>query len=354
MFAVMDALLPVSVDGSRYGMTRTGLGKKFTGFKKKKPVPMLPWMGQHVRFPAQWESTRFDLKKAPQVRGVIERFWLDPFLKKANLPWAVRSTKTTTLLSIISYVAEWTPAPMAILFPGQQYPDKSLSEHIYPMLENNPKIARQLPPRHKRNRSAINLRDCRIRLANAGTVSDSSGYPALYIFKFEHEKNEAAKAGGEADASRRIESRCAGYARGAKIMEEGSPTDKSISRAAILLESENVIQFRYVVPCPHCQHHQQLEMEQLKIPRKNDQLDEMTALRGAWYECKECTGRIDSDQRTKMMQAGKWIAPGEYIDIAPAKSRASRKWNLTPACLVTIRFCIRCSSRAGVKSRRNG
>lgn len=319
-FSVFDKHVAAGAAGGRFGR-RVGVPRSRvfrmarSGFSKRRRSPIIKWMRDNVRFPSNWESTRFDLKKCPHVLGVIERFWLNPKMRKANLPWAVRSAKTTTLLAIMLWVAENDPAPMAILFPDQKILEASLWEHMYPMFQQMPVIRRQLLPARERNRKAIVFRDCRVRLANAGTVSDSSGYPALYIFKFEHDKNPTAKS-SEADSSRRIESRCAGYARGQKIIEEGSPGDLSTSRAGRLLVNKNVVQFRRVVPCPHCRHHQKLVIDQLRVPRdESGELNAALAERETYYECISCKGRIDDHHRAAMMQAGHWAAidQGEYV-----------------------------------------
>jgi len=42
----------------------------------------MPW---HIRFPETWEATAFDFDVAPHVRGVIERGWMDPRIRKFNL-----------------------------------------------------------------------------------------------------------------------------------------------------------------------------------------------------------------------------------------------------------------------------
>ncbi|MEP3481608.1 MAG: terminase gpA endonuclease subunit [Fuerstiella sp.] len=297
------------------GLSRARLaGRCKRGFQKRVPADPLQWMSQHVRFPKTWEWTNFDLKKMPHVRGFIERFWLDPTKRKANLPWGVRSGKTTTLMAVICWIALNDPAPMGILFPDRKMLVQALREHIYPMLERTRPVAKQLLPRPKRGAYSITFKDCRVRLANAGTLSDSSGWPAKYIFKFEHDKCPVSKM-READASRRIESRTSGYARGVKIVEEGSPGDVRDSRAARLLKSKTVQQVRYNVPCPHCGEYQALQFDQLRIPRQAlEDCNAMLAARESKYHCAVCDEVIEDHQRAAMMQGGLWLIEGEYID----------------------------------------
>lgn len=302
-----------------YGVTQDALRLSVAhAFRKRVPVSPLQWLPWHVRFPETWEATAFDFDVAPHVRGVIERAWLNPKVRKFNLQWATRLMKTSTLLSIICWVAAESPAPMAVLFSDKQALSNAVTEHIYPMLEETRPVRKQLAPDHKRNRRSIQFADCSLRLANAGTVSDASGYPARYVFKFEHEKIPLPSAGdSESDASKRIEKRTSGYVRNVKIAEEGTPVAASESRVHRLRQSGNVIEFRYHVQCPHCKEYQALEFERVKWDR-SELGEQVPALaeRTARYCCRFCEGEIHNHHRTKMMQSGKWIADGEYIDAA--------------------------------------
>ena len=297
------------------GLTKHDIAKSDSeAFREREEIPPLSWLPWNVRFPSTWEASAFDFDKAPHVRGLIERFWLDPTKKKAFLCWATRLCKTTTMLSLMAWVAINNPAPMALMFPDKGILEAALYEHIYPMFEETPSIRRQLRPVHKRNKKAIILDDCRIRLANAGSKSDVSGYPALYIFIMESEKCPQEKS-SEADSVERIASRCSGYSRGQKILMEGTPAEAESSRVAGMLKDPNVQQVRYHVPCPHCGNYQELEFDRVKYDRTAEG-DHTPALaeRTARYVCKHCTQDIHDHHRAEMMQAGKWLIDGEFVN----------------------------------------
>lgn len=300
-----------------FGITSDALRLSFAhSFRKRVPANPLQWMPWHVRFPEAWEATAFDFDVAPHVKGVIERGWMNPKIRKINLQWATRLMKTSTCLSLICFVAAEAPAPMAVLFGDRGTLQNTLTEHMYPMFEATRPVRRQLPPDHKRNRRVVRFRDCSIRLANAGTMSDASGFPALYVFKFEHEKIPMPGIGeAESDSSKRIDKRTSGYARNVKILEEGSPVSANESRVHKLRQSGSVIEFRCHVPCPHCREYQVLDFERVKWDR--DEIGEQTpalAERTARYVCLHCNGEIHNHHRPQMMRACRWIAEGEWID----------------------------------------
>ena len=304
-----------------YGVTKDALRLSIAhAFRRRESANPLEWMPWHIRFPETWEATAFDFDIAPHVRGVIERGWMNPAIRKFNLQWATRLMKTSTLLSIISWVAAEAPAPMAVLFGDRQVLNNTVSEQMYPMFEATRPVRKQLPPDHRRNKRVIRFADCSCRLANAGTLSDASGFPARFVFKFEHEKIPVPSAGdAESDASKRIEKRTSGYARNVKIAEEGSPVAAAESRVHKLRQSGSVIEFRLQVPCPHpnCREYQVLDFERVKWDR--NEIGEQTpalAEKTARYICQHCEGEILNHHRPAMMRACRWVAPGEWVDAA--------------------------------------
>lgn len=284
------------------------------GFRREVPQDPLVWAPWNVRFPSTWESTAFDFEKAPHVRGVIERGWNNPAVRKIHLSFATRLCKTSTMLSLVQWVADQSPAPMVLMFPDTGILNAGMEEHVYPMMEQTPVIRRQLPPVHLRNRTAIHFTDCRLRIANAGSRSSVAGYPALYVFKMEVNKIISRKS-SEADAYYTIESRCTGYPRGAKIVEEGTPTDTGTCRAYRLLQDETVQQLRYWVPCPHCGEYQTLEFERVQWDKTEaGESTPAQAKKTARYVCAHCEQIVLDHHRPAMMKAGQWLADGEYVD----------------------------------------
>lgn len=284
------------------------------GFARREAVDPEEWMPRHVRFPAGSEEVAFDFDEAPYVRGIIRRWLKDPRRKKINLCWGVRLGKTCTAISVIEWYAENDPCPMAIMFPDNDILQSGMDDHVEPMLEATPVIRSQLPPAHLRNKRVIRFRDCKVRLASGGKKSSVSGYPARVIVKIEHEKNPT-RASSESDPSGRMDSRADGFTTGVKILEEGSPADKTTSRVAVMIDDPDVMVMHFWVPCPHCKEHQTLEFEQIKWDADaNGRQSSNVARRTARYECCHCGKHIEDDHRRSMIQAGEWLAPGETID----------------------------------------
>ena len=300
------------------------------GWKTRRPESPLTWLPKYVRYPEGWETPRFDFDDAPHVRGVIERFVMDPTKRKANLCWAVRLMKTTTLEGLAAWKAAEDPVPMVIMYPDTDSLI-GIDEHLYPILERCEPIAGQLPPEHLRNDKSIRLANCSIRLACGGKKGSVSGYPARWVFKFEHDKTSKRKS-TEADASVRVESRTSGFIEDVKIMEEGTPEEKHSSRVAKLLDSPDVQHLAYWVPCPHCGkfqtlHHDNIEWDKSQTGRSEVALAE----KSAWYKCSHKGCRIEDHHRAEMMRAGQWLIEGEKVD---AKGRITGKPKVDSSTMV--------------------
>lgn len=282
-------------------------------WKSRKPESPLTWLPKHIRFPDGWETTRFDFDDAPHVRGVIELGVLNPLIRKIILVWATRLCKTTTVEGLAAWKACEDPVPMAALFADNEQLDQ-VDDHLYEMFENCEPIAGQLPPPHERNKKVIRLANCRIRLASGGKKSSVSGYPAKWIFKFEHDKIGTRKS-SEADPSLRIDSRSSGFRRDVKIFEEGTPAKRSISRAAKSLESPDNQKATFHVQCPICRKYQALTHDNLEWDKSESGHSEPARAEStAWYRCAHGGCRIENHHRREMMQTGKWIIEGQEID----------------------------------------
>jgi len=298
---------------TRAGMSATDFRQSVaSGWRRRVPVDPLEWLPQHVRFPDGWETTRFDFEDMPHMRGVIEIGVKNPVIRKIILVWAVRSGKTTLVEALAAWKADQDPVPMAALFADNEQLDQ-IDDHMYLMFEAIEPIKRQLPPEHERNKKVIRLANCRIRLASGGKKSSVSGFPARWIFKFEHDKLGRRKS-PEADPSLRIDSRASGFKRDVKIFEEGSPSKRSESRAAIAMESPDNQKASFHVQCPICRKYQSLTHDQLEWEKpESGRSEPHTVEQTAWYRCVHGGCRIEDHHRRAMMNTGKWLIEGQTI-----------------------------------------
>lgn len=286
-----------------------------SGWHVRRPQNPIEWLPRNIRFPEGWETAKFDFDECPHVRGVVELGVLNPKIRKIVLVWATRLAKTATLEGLAAWKACEDPAPMAALFPDNEQLEQ-VDEHLYELFEACEPLKDQLPPRHERNKKVIRLENCRIRLASGGKKSSVSGYPAKWIFKFEHDKLGQRKS-SEADPSLRIDSRTSGFRHGVKIFEEGTPAKRAVSRAARALESPDNMKARGFVACPICGAWQTLTHDHLEWDKgESGRSDPNLAERSAWYRCESGGCRIEDNHRRKLMATFRWVIDGQQIDAA--------------------------------------
>ncbi len=86
-----------------------------------------------------------------------------------------------------------------------------------------------------------------------------------------------------------------------KIFFNSTPTIKGLSHIerAYLASSQG----RWHVPCPFCDHFQELLFHNLKFSRTDDG----QRVTGAWYECEACGDRIDEHHKGDMLSRGKYV-----------------------------------------------
>jgi phage terminase large subunit GpA-like protein len=239
---------------------------------------------------------------------------MDETKRKSVWKMASRLGKTTLLIGCMILQVRNDPCPGGLLFPDEDTRNNTLDGQLYPILDATHYTADQIPRPADRNRFALRFRDCRYRIAVGGSKSSVSGWSARFIGKVEVFKNPQKKS-SEADPVDRIDSRAAGFERFVKIIEEGTPTDKTTCRSEYYTNSPDVQRLSYYVPCPHCKTRQVLEFDNIEWEKdEHGRSTKELAARTAFYRCPHCEGEIQDHHRNEMIRAGVWLAEGERID----------------------------------------
>lgn len=103
---------------------------------------------------------------------------------------------------------------------------------------------------------------------------------------------------------------------GGKLITNSSPETEEHPTAK---EEKTGTRHRYFVPCPHCQHFQELQFEGLRFAHCKDlaggydlnrlfstEIDPDGTPRGVFYECELCHKPITEDHKGGMVAAGRW------------------------------------------------
>jgi len=283
-------------------------------FKPKREVDPVKWANENLLIPKQIASVgqKYSTFNFPYQAGPL-RAWAHKDIDKVTLVWGTQLGKTTTQLTIKAFASVNKPAPMLHVGANRES-EKIYSEtRMYPMFESTPILLKKLPPKHRRQVYYMNLDQMPIYLGWSGSLTSVAEKTVKYVFCSELDKWDRS-ASLEADPFENVQERVKAFPVGSKILSEGTPTIKGMSR--IWDEWLKSDRRTYRVPCPHCGTFQQLLWNNLLGGKDDDglTLPPDIAEKRAYYECNSCKKQIYNSQKMKMLRRGVWAREGEGVD----------------------------------------
>jgi phage terminase large subunit GpA-like protein len=235
------------------------------------------------------------------------------------LQWASRLGKTFLGQVATMKLADTDPCPMMFASVDEKLATE-VTARTYKMLELCRPMRDRLLPKNRRRQNFVDLRDCRMSVAWARSVSTLADKPVKFGLANEVDKWEQASTSTEADPLKLFSDRFKQFPIYKRIIES-TPAMKSSSRVERgRLGSTNC---QFWVPCPHCSEYQVLSMAHL-VWDKTDagKSDKTLALNTARYVCPHCKGAILDNHRGAMMRSGVWCPEGCTVDSEWAKECA--------------------------------
>lgn len=235
------------------------------------------------------------------------------------LQWASRLGKTFLGQVATMKLADTDPCPMMFASVDEKLATE-VTARTYKMLELCRPMRERLLPKNRRRQNFVDLRDCRMSVAWARSVSTLADKPVKFGLANEVDKWEQASTSTEADPLKLFTDRFKQFPIYKRIIES-TPAMKSSSRVERgRLGSTNC---QFWVPCPHCGEYQVLSMTHL-VWDKTDagKSDKTLALNTARYVCPHCKTAILDNHRGAMMRAGVWCPEGCTVDSEWAKECA--------------------------------
>ncbi|MCG9891104.1 MAG: phage terminase large subunit family protein [Thermosynechococcaceae cyanobacterium MS004] len=205
--------------------------------------------------------------------------------------------KTTFIENVIGYHIHLDPCPMLFINPTLEMSETFSKDRLDPMLRDCECLHGLVASSRSRDKNSTILhkvfRGGHLTMAGANSPASLASRPVRKVL-FDEVDRFAITAGLEGDPIKIAKRRAARFwNRGFLLCS--TPTIKGRSRIETAwLESD---QRRYYVPCPHCGHFQILRWGQIKWEGSPE---------AAWYECEECSRRIESYSKPQMVLAGQW------------------------------------------------
>lgn len=280
------------------------------GWAVPEPLTVSQWADRHRVLPAEgsaepgpWRNGRtpylVEIMDCLSVTHPAQRI---VFMKSAQVGG------TEVIVNALGYVMDHAPGPTMLLVPGITMAKRHSQQRIAPSIAASPQWRGKVAPERSRDRAnTLQMKQFVggvLVIATANSSSDLRSMPVRYLFADEADEY-ALNLGGQGDALELAERRTSTYGRRRKIFVCSTPTIEGAS--VIEREFEASDQRHYEVPCPHCDHRQALEIDQLTADGQ--------------YLCVGCGKLIAEAHKPGMLAAGCWVprnpesgVPGFHIN----------------------------------------
>ncbi|TWT49030.1 Phage terminase large subunit (GpA) [Thalassoglobus neptunius] len=237
----------------------------------------------------------------------------DPEIEIITLQTAAQIGKTVWAQGCIAKVADTDPHPMAFA-DADEKSTKRVLDRMWRLFDSCESLSKVCPPPHRRTNDHMTLTTCVVHGAWAGSAATAADYGAFIVVLNETDKMKQRSTDTEADFRWLMQERTKGYV-GRKVLQISTP---SLTGSSFIEQQRLAGDNRArMVPCPHCNHFQELrtgngkEKGGIKFEKlKDGKLSAAKARETAWYECEKCDKKIEEHHRYEMLNAGLWVPEG--------------------------------------------
>lgn len=268
------------------------------------------WCEQHVKLspaycsrPGKWKSAL-----TPYVRQPLEDFG-NPSIRQITLCWPSQVAKSETLLNALRFGLVNDPAPY-LWATSNEVQAKSFSEQrLQVSLRDCRPIAAVIPAdENKFKLLEMVIGDSVLYLTGSNSPSNLASRSVKVLLCDEVDKwpSENVSEAGSFDLLRMRVTSFFDH----KILVASTPSDDvSLIWRELVKGSHHI----YLVPCPHCNHFQQLTWDHVKAPfdisraaLAGKPLDSERLKQDTAYECGVCHKLIAQNKKPQMLAQGKW------------------------------------------------
>lgn len=267
-----------------------------------RPDPELhvdQWSEQHMVVPKHAARPgKYRIEVTPMARRIMQCLSPRHPCRRVMVKGASQMLKTQVALNWLMASSHLAPGNMLVLEPTDSLA-KRLSARVQECIRNVPVLdAVFAKPRGRDSRNTIFAKDFTggtMYIATAGAAANLAEIPARYVY-IDEIRELWANVDGQGDPIRLAEARTTQYGSNKKILLTSSPglagsdpTDEEFDRGT---------QEVYLVPCPHCGHHHELNLAGFHFERDPDS----GFMSRAWFACPECGAEINEGHKPKMLR----------------------------------------------------
>ena len=270
------------------------------GLKPPARIGVNEWSNLYRRLPSKGsaEPGKWRTARTPFLKEIMD--CLDPYHPCRRVVFMKSSQVggTEVLLNWVGSFIDTQRSAMMVVQPTLDMAEKWSKQRFAPMISAVPSLAEKIPPARSRDSGNTTLMKewpgGLIAISGSNSAASLAMMPIANLGLDEIDRYPI-ELDGEGDPIKIAEARTTTFRR-AKILLISSPTIESLSR--ITKEYHASDQRKYLVPCHHCQHMQELIWENLRYPE--GETDK------ALVYCTSCGAGMDESQKEWMLANGKW------------------------------------------------
>lgn len=266
------------------------------------------WADQHRKLPetaaepGPWRTSR-----APYLREIMDAFSNEK-VRRVVFMKGVQLGGSEVLLNTIGYFIDQDPAPILYVQVSAGDAQNFSKERIAPMIRECPVLREKVaPPKSRDSGNTIDSKDFpggHLGVVGANSPSKLRARPRRVVL-FDDVDAFPASAGDEGDPIELGVKRTSTFWN-SKVGIVSTPTISDLSRIEKAYDQTDRSQ--YWVPCPHCEHMQTLEFENLKWETDEEGDEKEHHPDTARYLCEGCGTLIHERHKPKMLEEGEWRA----------------------------------------------
>lgn len=275
-----------------------------------RPDPVLEvdrWSEEFVVLPKDSpEPGDYRIERTPMARRILQCLSPRDPCRRVVIMGASQMLKTQIALNFIAARAHRATGNMLVLEPSDTLA-RRLSARITKTAraiadkhgERHPELANLFAPQRSRDsRNTLFAKDFAggtLHIATAGSAANLAEIPAPVVVLDEVD-SLVQNVQGEGDPVELAEARATAFDSSAKFLEVSSPKRADPSKIQELYDRGT--REVYLVPCPHCDHHQELVIEHFHYERD----PETGHMARAYFGCPECGGVIEERHKARMFR----------------------------------------------------
>jgi phage terminase large subunit GpA-like protein len=282
--------------------------KGFAAGLRPDPALMVSQWADEFRFlssKASAEPGKYRIDRTPYLREILDSLSPASSVEEVVFMKGAQIGASEGALNFVGYIIHYAPGPAMLVLPTVDMAKRTSKQRLDPMIEECPVIRERV--KESRSRDSGNTQLSKefpggmLILTGANSATGLRSMPAKYLILDEVDAYPG-DVDGEGSPVELAEARTSTFARRKKF-KISTPTIKGASAIEVAYEESD--QRRYLVPCPHCQHMQELRWGQLKWTKHPDGKPDLQSVH---YECASCHEAIQEFHKTWMLANGHWRA----------------------------------------------